>query len=126
MRWRPPLSTRTDTLFPYTTLFRSRGGRRRNSTGLKYPAGTFAIVARNPEGYAHGNAVTPWLACTDRRHGRTTIDFGGLPTFAACVETMLVCDGSMIRCVDRAPISPDKRVLTEEPTSEKKQSELQT
>src|SRR3546814_8100361 len=24
---RPPRSTRTDTLFPYTTLFRSRGGR---------------------------------------------------------------------------------------------------
>src|SRR3546814_8651027 len=23
MRWRPPRSTRTDTLFPYTTLFRS-------------------------------------------------------------------------------------------------------
>src|SRR3546814_11448635 len=26
---RPPRSTRTDTLFPYTTLFRSRGGLRR-------------------------------------------------------------------------------------------------
>src|SRR3546814_3762018 len=26
---RPPRSTRTDTLFPYTTLFRSCGGRRR-------------------------------------------------------------------------------------------------
>src|SRR3546814_15860728 len=26
---RPPRSTRTDTLFPYTTLFRSRDGRRR-------------------------------------------------------------------------------------------------
>src|SRR3546814_10806145 len=38
MRRRPPRSTRTDTLFPYTTLFRSRGlsleqglGRRRRS-----------------------------------------------------------------------------------------------
>src|SRR3546814_5796124 len=28
MRRRPPRSTRTDTLFPYTTLFRSRGRRR--------------------------------------------------------------------------------------------------
>src|SRR3546814_8348814 len=76
------------------------------------------MVARNPEGFAHGNAVTPWLACTDRRHGRTTIDFGGLPTFADCVETMLVCEGSMIRCVDRAPISPENSVLrSEEHTS---------
>src|SRR3546814_9727217 len=28
---RPPRSTRTDTLFPYTTLFRSRSGRTANS-----------------------------------------------------------------------------------------------
>src|SRR3546814_2317343 len=31
---RPPRSTRTDTLFPYTTLFRSRGGRRRRRDGV--------------------------------------------------------------------------------------------
>src|SRR3546814_6978728 len=28
---RPPRSTRTDTLFPYTTLFRSKRGNRRNA-----------------------------------------------------------------------------------------------
>src|SRR3546814_8349873 len=33
---RPPRSTRTDTLFPYTTLFRSAGSR---ATGLAYGAG---------------------------------------------------------------------------------------
>src|SRR3546814_1044386 len=32
MRRRPPRSTRTDTLFPYTTLFRSRGVSRRHAT----------------------------------------------------------------------------------------------
>src|SRR3546814_6901647 len=32
MRRRPPISTRTDTLFPYTTLFRAR----RASTGLRF------------------------------------------------------------------------------------------
>src|SRR3546814_13479916 len=31
---RPPRSTRTDTLFPYTTLFRSRGGQRMPDAGL--------------------------------------------------------------------------------------------
>src|SRR3546814_13695425 len=31
MMRRPPRSTRTDTLFPYTTLFRSHGGRNRYS-----------------------------------------------------------------------------------------------
>src|SRR3546814_11789129 len=33
---RPPRSTRTDTLFPYTTLFRSHGGRSRSAAS---PAG---------------------------------------------------------------------------------------
>src|SRR3546814_10024601 len=44
MRRRPPRSTRTDTLFPYTTLFRSHGG---------------------PAGARHGHSsLAPWLdAC---------------------------------------------------------------
>src|SRR3546814_8047756 len=32
---RPPRSTRTDTLFPYTTLFRSAGRRRRQQRGCR-------------------------------------------------------------------------------------------
>src|SRR3546814_16223049 len=42
---RPPRSTRTDTLFPYTTLFRSSGCLRSFTTGreqsAKYPARSF-------------------------------------------------------------------------------------
>src|SRR3546814_6514066 len=33
---RPPRSTRTDTLFPYTTLFRSQGGDVDSSSGLRF------------------------------------------------------------------------------------------
>src|SRR3546814_5228698 len=33
---RPPRSTRTDTLFPYTTLFRSRQAKRRGMTASRY------------------------------------------------------------------------------------------
>src|SRR3546814_7636513 len=40
---RPPISTRTDTLFPYTTLFRSRPGRAASLTVLD-PVMTFAPV----------------------------------------------------------------------------------
>src|SRR3546814_2161255 len=36
---RPPRSTRTDTLFPYTTLFRSRSSHPRASCRLRQPAG---------------------------------------------------------------------------------------
>src|SRR3546814_9260683 len=52
---RPPRSTRTDTLFPYTTLFRSAGrdaGRRPQSSASKTkPAGTaigYAFPSRIP------------------------------------------------------------------------------
>src|SRR3546814_14155373 len=34
---RPPRSTRTDTLFPYTTLFRSHQGKRQVHLGLEGP-----------------------------------------------------------------------------------------
>src|SRR3546814_1568861 len=45
MRRRPPRSTRTDTLFPYTTLFRSRDGRStdRDIAPCDRPAGSANI-----------------------------------------------------------------------------------
>src|SRR3546814_8447530 len=36
---RPPRSTRTDTLFPYTTLFRSQAERRAGRRGVRIPCG---------------------------------------------------------------------------------------
>src|SRR3546814_3099825 len=42
---RPPSSTRTDTLFPYTTLFRSPGDR----TGRGFPAGMNTAIAPPPQ-----------------------------------------------------------------------------
>src|SRR3546814_9051565 len=58
MRRRPPRSTRTDTLFPYTTLFRSRAARALcDSIGngkppqrllLSYAAGQFANQIKQP------------------------------------------------------------------------------
>src|SRR3546814_3273747 len=48
---RPPRSTRTDTLFPYTTLFRSRFDRRRRSRGL----GLCLFIARQ-----HIGSAFPW------------------------------------------------------------------
>src|SRR3546814_8689179 len=45
---RPPRSTRTDTLFPYTTLFRSRGQRRAQPL-----AGDRGLIQRRPGGAVH-------------------------------------------------------------------------
>src|SRR3546814_8311878 len=41
---RPPGSTRTDTLFPSTTLFRSRGERQLRRRGRAVKAGRFSIA----------------------------------------------------------------------------------
>src|SRR3546814_3853736 len=68
---RPPRSTRTDTLFPYTTLFRSQGrhhirpyaGRRLGSAfqhGLRLPAVRFTLFRQQfppAQHFPHGGAV---------------------------------------------------------------------
>src|SRR3546814_1641698 len=43
---RPPRSTRTDTLFPYTTLFRSRAFRRRGAAQCQCPWTAMHVDAR--------------------------------------------------------------------------------
>src|SRR3546814_6592540 len=54
---RPPRSTRTDTLFPYTTLFRSvRTASRDNSTSTTIVA-TYGSIASRLDGIASPN---PW------------------------------------------------------------------
>src|SRR3546814_7364319 len=49
---RPPRSTRTDTLFPYTTLFRADARGRPARGGNADPLGRRRSVARRPAGHA--------------------------------------------------------------------------
>src|SRR3546814_4364396 len=66
---RPPRSTRTDTLFPYTTLFRSDpsppggGGGRRDRLGQDHPAAA-PVPGRRTRGQGH-DRLHP--AAPDRR-----------------------------------------------------------
>src|SRR3546814_17558758 len=71
---RPPRSTRTDTLFPYTTLFRSRPGTYAagDVTGLDqfvymaaHGAKTAARNALNGDALAYDNRVMPAVVFTD-------------------------------------------------------------
>src|SRR3546814_10418281 len=92
---RPPISTRTDTLFPYTTLFRSYAGvaqdargaiiiddRMRTSKAGVYAAGDVtdrdqfvymaaygarlaALNALNGDSLAYDNSAMPWVVFTD-------------------------------------------------------------
>src|SRR3546814_5689554 len=60
---RPPRSTRTDTLFPYTTLFRS-GERQRGTDGQR---------KRFPKSLGHADCLHGWFArrrCVSARDGR--------------------------------------------------------
>src|SRR3546814_16186263 len=66
---RPPRSTRTDTLFPYTTLFRSHRGRGAALRG--HPQGTAKAAQERcacPD--ADGNAHPPYTADGDVRPAR--------------------------------------------------------
>src|SRR3546814_1988542 len=50
---RPPRSTRTDTLFPYTTLFRSADHRVRLRRRRRHRAGAVPAAARRPGAEPH-------------------------------------------------------------------------
>src|SRR3546814_2294087 len=70
---RPPRSTRTDTLFPYTTLFRST--RRRMATdalgrggGAGARARAWAARAGHPAGRSRGAGLREPSGMADRRH----------------------------------------------------------
>src|SRR3546814_18396447 len=54
---RPPRSTRTDTLFPYTTLFRSRGPAVRRRADGDRAGDAPAATDRAPAGADDGDAV---------------------------------------------------------------------
>src|SRR3546814_1245104 len=60
---RPPRSTRTDTLFPYTTLFRSRRGRDRPRPGPLW---------------RRGNTHSPWFRRSPRRSEEHTSELQSL------------------------------------------------
>src|SRR3546814_9320687 len=62
---RPPRSTRTDTLFPYTTLFRSLVGTRAGNTG-----GSLGRLAVLPARLEIGRNLEPQYVHADRNRRR--------------------------------------------------------
>src|SRR3546814_948410 len=73
---RPPVSTRTDTLFPYTTLFRSAcSARSRNNRPQSCAPTSCPEPDRSPP--AHNPATPRNRRASDRRHGRRTRRAGG-------------------------------------------------
>src|SRR3546814_2066708 len=82
---RPPRSTRTDTLFPYTTLFRSSGTRRvdRPPPGAAFgltraTRSTVALSGLRPVGLQPGLALLPVVRVADAQRHRVEIVVGHL------------------------------------------------
>src|SRR3546814_18816598 len=91
MERRPPGSTRTDTLFPYTTRFRSAG-------------------ARTVEGTAEMKiaAIVPMRHASERVIGKNYRDFAGRPLFHHILRTLLNCPSITEVCVDTdSPVITD-------------------
>src|SRR3546814_4170063 len=74
MRQRPPRSTRTDTLFPYTTLFRSSRRPHAYRTGGERRVGKFAVprasLASQPDEPVGAASAASFLLPPLRRQGR--------------------------------------------------------
>src|SRR3546814_3591778 len=80
---RPPRSTRTDTLFPYTTLFRSLRQRQREHGDIQEARGRLA--GGNPQGGAPGKPDIPHEAGgagVGRRQGNRAHHHGGGRNYA--------------------------------------------
>src|SRR3546814_9874069 len=86
---RPPRSTRTDTLFPYTTLFRSlQGDEHRRSTGLGVAGSACRARGQTPrrrrhghdtEGGHHAAVARRWQCLGQQRRGDGWDDPGAQP-----------------------------------------------
>src|SRR3546814_1580903 len=90
---RPPRSTRTDTLFPYTTLFRSQAGRvPRSILGPICPSPNKAtnrvMTAHNRIAPITHRPIAQGLRCASIAHPRLEIDLVDLkpPAVTACLH----------------------------------------
>src|SRR3546814_7187014 len=104
MRRRPPGSTRTDTLFPYTTLFRSARGRRRFGDGQRQ---RLRPLAAHVQRRHRQQAFAPGLQGDGEQHSRAGASVDDLDLAAAAVAA----DDEIL--LQRRPVR-----RSEEPTSE--------
>src|SRR3546814_3033857 len=95
---RPPRSTRTDTLFPYTTLFRSILSKSDHGVVLTTTRVAFQIARRSADS----------LCASSKNNRQTSSLVGGTPATAAVV--IFICPRAcLVGCFRRMIASPDPR-----------------
>src|SRR3546814_15365776 len=111
---RTTCSTRTDTLFPYTTLFRSPSEAPPRRTGKPRSASPAPIAARQPldQPSYERDQYAPKIERTDRRRPRQAARAELFPIFAPCphgLEAALAADMQALRFAEAQPDSPGCR-----------------
>src|SRR3546814_4789432 len=118
MMWRPPRSTRTDTLVPYTTLFRSRAAVAAAARVISFAETAVAAEAARAAASAAGERDTV-AAVEAQRDGSAVVcgdfDRAALPVAAIAA---IGCDGEEGAEVEasRAAIAADAARRSEEHT----------
>src|SRR3546814_1358614 len=102
---RPPRSTRTDTLFPYTTLCRSWGATRNGSGQKKGPQREAAVPGESDQ-------AACWSSSPE---SATLSSFAGVSSGAAVGEPNRMTSGTQARAASRSSASMGR---SEEHTSE--------
>src|SRR3546814_10836688 len=121
---RPPRSTRTDTLFPYTTLFRSAANNSFKPNLLRY---TKAMA----EKACHGFASTTQVGLTQALGALGEITMRSvfvilLSTFIAACSTLQQPSRTYVEALIRHELSSPKSYLSSNRRSEEHTSELQS
>src|SRR3546814_1524795 len=119
---RPPRSTRTDTLFPYTTLFRSRPGQprgsRRRLRGARQARGSTQVVFRSPGQAGYRLAGAPPGRTQAHRRGRLARQARGVDLMKPDPEKRGLMNHTMTRTRSRAVRAAGVLLRSEEHTSE--------
>src|SRR3546814_13520138 len=109
---RPPRSTRTDTLFPYTTLFRSKHIRPSTFHVVGYAMSCSATLRRAAERFQHSARLISDSAAVefDREgaDGRLSVDLntGGRQPIYRTIDTMLAGLFMLCEWILTVPIPP--------------------
>src|SRR3546814_13135918 len=111
---RPPRSTRTDTLFPYTTLFRSASPppkataatHRRRSRGRKLSKGFVRAEARRTQKLDWAASAALFICPTQRPHGPPRYGPESLRGFVPLCDTLFL------------PSPPLRRTLSQQDTKQ--------
>src|SRR3546814_13608574 len=103
---RPPISTRTDTLFPYPTLFRSRDGTAVNRLGRNVSDAQASSATRESSVRQQQDVLAETRALDRARDGQHLAHAGTtLRAFVADDDNVTAGDGAVLESIHRGALA---------------------